>query len=31
MKPGTVSYTNAVVKRAVVDGMKQTPSGAQAG
>jgi hypothetical protein len=26
IKPGTVTFTNAIVTRAVVDGMKQTPS-----
>ncbi|KAA0942979.1 CU044_5270 family protein [Streptomyces apricus] len=26
MKPGTVTFTSAVITRAVVDGMKQTPS-----
>jgi hypothetical protein len=25
VKPGTVTFTNAIVTRAVVDGMKQTP------
>lgn len=26
IKPGTVTFTNAIINRAVVDGMKQTPS-----
>ncbi|MBK3634401.1 CU044_5270 family protein [Streptomyces sp. MBT97] len=26
IKPGTVTYTNAILKRAIVDGIKQTPS-----
>ncbi|WP_369247550.1 CU044_5270 family protein [Streptomyces sp. R41] len=31
IKPGTVTFTSAILKRAVVDGMKQTPSRSQAG
>lgn len=26
IKPGTVLYTSAIMKRAIVDGMKQSPS-----
>lgn len=31
IKPGTVTFTSAILNRAVVDDMKQTPSGSQAG
>lgn len=26
IKPGTVTFTNAILNRAIVDGIKQTPS-----
>ncbi|MER7875530.1 CU044_5270 family protein [Streptomyces solisilvae] len=31
LKPGTIASTSAITQRAVVDGIKQTPSGSQAG
>jgi len=31
IKPGTVTFTSAVINRAVVDGIKQTPSHSQTG